>query len=104
MPWQGQTARQTAGRRVDAENATLRIPPRVLGPYLRRALFYVSTASADILAAGEELGRLAARPAGSGGGLDRLAGFVGQAGQRAVACRPPRRGRAGPATLASTSP
>jgi integrase len=79
VPWQGQTARQVAGRRADAENATLRIPPRVLGPYLRGALFYVSTAATDILAAIAELGQLAAaRPAGPGEGLDRLAGFIGQ--------------------------
>ena len=77
VPWQGQTARQIAGRRASDENATPRIPPHVLGPYLRGALFYVSTAAPDILAATAELSELtAARPATTQTCLDRLADFI----------------------------
>jgi len=77
VPWKGQTARQVAGRRARDENDTPRIPPHVLGPYLRGALFYVSTAAADILAATEELGQLSASPTvGPGEALNRLADFI----------------------------
>ena len=69
--------RQVAGRRARDENDTPRIPPHVLGPYLRGALFYVSTAAADILAATEELGQLSASPTvGPGEALNRLADFI----------------------------
>lgn len=51
--------------------------PHVLGPYLHGALFYVSTAAADILAATEELAQLTASPtAGPGEALSRLADFI----------------------------
>ncbi|MFE2998037.1 hypothetical protein ACFXG4_23870 [Nocardia sp. NPDC059246] len=58
IPFQGRTARQISGRRNNRDNATPRIPPQVLAPYLRGALFYVQTASRDILAAVEERKRL----------------------------------------------
>ena len=41
--------RQVAGRRARDENDTPRIPPHVLGPYLRGALFYVGAAPAEHL-------------------------------------------------------
>jgi hypothetical protein len=78
VPWRGQTARQVAGRRASDENDTPRIPPQVLGPYLRGALLYVSIAATDILAATAELSQLGApQPEGPGKGLDRLAAFIG---------------------------
>ena len=76
MPWR-QTARQVAGSRGSDENDTPRIPPHVLGPYLRGALLYVSTAAADILAATAELDQLTVSPSvGPGEALDRLASFI----------------------------
>jgi hypothetical protein len=98
VPWRGQTARQVAGRRADPENATPRIPPHVLGPYLRGALLYVHTAAHDILAATAELSQMAARrpvAAHEGRGhRSRLAGFIEQ--RRAA-------GRGLPATTPWTS-
>jgi integrase len=81
VPWRGHSPRQVAGRRADIENATPRIPPDVLGPYLRGALFYVGTAAPDILAATAEASDLAGtRPRGAGEGpgyvRDRLADFI----------------------------
>lgn len=81
VPWRGQSPRQVAGRRADPENATPRIPPEVLGPYLRGALFYVRTAAPDILAATAEASSLAdtrPRQPGEGPGWvrDRLADFI----------------------------
>ncbi|MGW9642433.1 hypothetical protein ACWHAU_25320 [Streptomyces albidoflavus] len=49
LPWDGRASLKVAGRRP-AENTTRRIPPEVLAPYLRGALFYVHVASKDILA------------------------------------------------------
>ncbi|WP_371095155.1 hypothetical protein [Streptomyces sanglieri] len=50
LPWDGRTSQDVAGRRP-SENTTQRIPPQVLAPYLRGALFYVRVASKDVLAA-----------------------------------------------------
>ncbi|MDI9979468.1 hypothetical protein [Rhodococcus sp. IEGM 1307] len=58
LPFRGRTARQVAGTRGDVENRTPRIPPQVLSPYLRGALFYVQVAAQDILEAERELQRL----------------------------------------------
>ncbi|MEV6867614.1 hypothetical protein AB0M44_42325 [Streptosporangium subroseum] len=62
IPWDGRPARLVAGRRTQ-ENATPRIPPQVLAPYLRGALFYVQVVSKDILASLAEQERLR-RPLG----------------------------------------
>src|SRR5271154_5218678 len=80
IPWRGQTAGQIAGRRAQTENATPRIPPHVLGSYVRGALFHVQTAAPDILAASAELARLGPRPRaadeGPGHTRARLTAFI----------------------------
>ncbi|MFE7531452.1 hypothetical protein ACFU7Y_37960 [Kitasatospora sp. NPDC057542] len=57
IPWDGRPSRLVAGSRSQ-ENATPRVPPQVLAPYLRGSLFYVQIASKDILAALAEQERL----------------------------------------------
>ncbi|WP_330436274.1 hypothetical protein OIC43_42510 [Streptomyces sp. NBC_00825] len=57
LPWNGRASKQVAGRRP-RENTTHRIPPQVLAPYLRGALFFVRVASQDILAALAEQERI----------------------------------------------
>lgn len=64
VPWPGRNANLVAGRTVPAENATLRIPEQVMAPFLRAAVFYVETASADLLAARREIAALEAARAG----------------------------------------
>ena len=64
VPWPGRPANLVAGRRVPVENATLRIPEEVMAPFLRAAVFYVETASADLLAAREEIAALERARAG----------------------------------------
>ncbi|QFZ20448.1 hypothetical protein [Saccharothrix syringae] len=64
VPWRGRPATQVAGRLVDEENTTPRIPEPILAPLLRAALFYVQTASTDLLAAQCELAELEAARAG----------------------------------------
>ncbi|MFF2861456.1 hypothetical protein ACFVSX_16350 [Streptomyces rubiginosohelvolus] len=57
LPWTGRASKHVAGIRPP-ENMTRRIPPQVLAPYLRGALFYVRIASKDILAALAEQERI----------------------------------------------
>ncbi|MFE7652506.1 hypothetical protein ACFU6M_06205 [Streptomyces bottropensis] len=57
LPWNGRASKVVAGRRPQ-ENTTQRIPPQVLAPYLRGALFYVRIASKDILGALAEQERI----------------------------------------------
>ncbi len=59
LPFRGRTAREIAGSRFYGENRTPRIPPEVLAPYLRGALFYVQVAANDIRAAEKERQQLA---------------------------------------------
>ncbi|WP_329359907.1 hypothetical protein [Streptomyces anulatus] len=79
VPWDGRASRLVTGARSQ-ENITPRIPPQILGPYLRGALFYLRVASKDILAALAEQERLR-QPVGSQG-VPRndprasLAGFI----------------------------
>ncbi|MHB1850338.1 MAG: hypothetical protein ACYCVO_15310 [Acidimicrobiales bacterium] len=63
-PWPGRTANLVAGRRPPRENHTPRIPELVMAPLLSAAVFYVETASADLLAASEEIARLEQARAG----------------------------------------
>jgi hypothetical protein len=64
MPWLGRTANQVAGRMPLGENTTPRIPEDVIAPLLKAAVFYVCTASGDLLAAKAELTALHAAIAG----------------------------------------
>jgi hypothetical protein len=76
MPWSGRPATQVAKRAVADENVTPRIPEHIMAPMLRAALFYVESASDDILAARAILEDLKQNPpsrcgsAGRGGGTD----------------------------------
>ncbi|MFB0627599.1 hypothetical protein [Streptomyces sp. AB3(2024)] len=80
LPWDGRASKHVAGRRPQ-ENSTQRIPPRVLAPYLRGALFYIRVASKDILAALAEQERIT-EPVGDanksykGAGRARLEEFI----------------------------
>jgi hypothetical protein len=66
MPWQGRAPAQVARHHYSEENTTPRIPEPIMARMLEAALFYVQTASADLLAARDELARLrAARAARS---------------------------------------
>jgi hypothetical protein len=51
MPWSGRPATQVAKRERADENVTPRIPEPIMAPVLRAALFYIESASDDILAA-----------------------------------------------------
>lgn len=64
VPWKGRPATQVAGRRPDEENSTPRIPEPIMAPLLRAALFYVQTASRDLLAAQREIADLEQARAG----------------------------------------
>jgi hypothetical protein len=59
-PWPGRSAHAVAGKIRDVENSTDRIPEEVIGPLLKAAVFYVTTAGRDILAARDEHIRLTA--------------------------------------------
>lgn len=61
-PWPGRSPNRVVGRQGPRENTTPRIPAEVIAGVLRWALFYVETASLDILAASEELSELRRRP------------------------------------------
>lgn len=54
-PWPGRTSATVVGRTRSAENATDRIPEHVIAPLIKAAVFYVETASQDILAAQHEI-------------------------------------------------
>ncbi|MGW9211262.1 hypothetical protein ACWGR4_30315 [Embleya sp. NPDC055664] len=57
-PWAGRPANQVAGLKRDSENSTFRIPEHISGPLLKAAVFYVETASGDVLAARREFADL----------------------------------------------
>lgn len=57
-PWPSRSANVVAGRRSSTENATPRIPEHWTAPLLQAAVFYVQTASVDLLAARAELAEL----------------------------------------------
>ncbi|MHB8331572.1 MAG: hypothetical protein ACYDDZ_13440 [Acidimicrobiales bacterium] len=54
-PWPGRPANLVAGRGRSTENVTPRIPEQLTAPLLQAAVFYVETASADILATRSEI-------------------------------------------------
>lgn len=66
MPWQGRAPAQIARHQYPEENTTPRIPEPIMAPLLEAALFYVQAASADLLAARDELTRLRADRAAAG--------------------------------------
>jgi hypothetical protein len=66
MPWQGRAPAQVARHQYSEENTTPRIPEPVMARMLEAALFYVQTASTDLLAARDELARLRAARAAAG--------------------------------------
>jgi hypothetical protein len=66
MPWQGRPPAQIARHQYSEENTTPRIPEPVMARMLEAALFYVQTASTDLLAARDELTRLRAARAATG--------------------------------------
>ncbi|MFD5784383.1 hypothetical protein [Streptomyces sp. NPDC126933] len=83
LPWNGRSAYSLAGmQRVKGENATPRIPEEVLAPLLRAAVFYVETASGDILAARREIIALQAarkgRSLGHGQARARVLAFIAE--------------------------
>ena len=63
-PWPGRPANLVAGRRPPRDNLTERIPEHIMAPLLLAAVFYVETASADLLGAREEIARLEKARAG----------------------------------------
>ncbi len=66
MPWQGRAPAQVARHHYSEENTTPRIPEPAMARMLEAALFYVQTASTDLLAARDELARLRAARAVAG--------------------------------------
>ncbi|WP_324783181.1 hypothetical protein [Streptomyces sp. H51] len=87
LPWHGRSAYSVAGvQRTKGENTTPRIPEEILAPLLRAAVFYVETASGNILAAQREVAALeAARKGqnlGAGQARERVMAFI--AGRRAA--------------------
>jgi hypothetical protein len=85
-PWPGRTANAVAGRQRAEENRTQRIPEAISGPLISAAVFYVQTASGDILAALREVTELeAARTRLSltpGQAKARLDGFIARRRQQ----------------------
>lgn len=73
-PWPGRSPDRVVGRHASRENTTPRIPAGVMAGVLRWALFYVETASVDILAASEELSELRSRP--QNGRLPAMEAFI----------------------------
>jgi len=55
VPWAGKPVTSVIGRDRRDQNRTPRVPPTVMDPLLRWALFYVEVAAEDILAAHREL-------------------------------------------------
>jgi hypothetical protein len=60
MPWPGRPANLVANRRRPRENTTPRIPEPIIAPLIKAAVFYVDTASRDLLTAQAELTALRA--------------------------------------------
>ncbi|MDA8284930.1 MAG: hypothetical protein M0Z42_16925 [Actinomycetota bacterium] len=69
-PWPGRPANLVAGRLYARENATPRIPEHITAPLLQAALFYVETASANLIAGHAELAALEAARAAHHHGSD----------------------------------
>ncbi|MGA5207995.1 hypothetical protein [Streptomyces variegatus] len=59
-PWPGRSGHAVAGVVRDAENTTERIPEEIIAPLVKGAVFYVTTAGPDILAAQREHAELSA--------------------------------------------
>ena len=59
-PWPGRSANLVADRRSPYENSTPRIPEHIIAPLIKAAVFYIETASRDILAAQAEIAALQA--------------------------------------------
>lgn len=83
LPWNGRSAYSLAGmQRVKGENVTPRIPEEVLTPLLRAAVFYVETASGDIIAARREITALEAarkgQSLGHGQARARVLAFIAE--------------------------
>ncbi|MFF3376452.1 hypothetical protein ACFYXF_26295 [Streptomyces sp. NPDC002680] len=81
LPWNGRSAYGVVGlQRVKGENTTPRIPEEVLAPLLRAAIFYVETASGDILATQKEIAALEAARNGrrlvQGQARERVLSFI----------------------------
>ncbi|MGP3978304.1 hypothetical protein ACTWQF_30725 [Streptomyces sp. 8N114] len=93
-----------AGVVRDAENTTERIPQEIIAPLVKGAVFYVTTAGPDILAAQHEYTRLTAahhtpRPfRGNGSARARIEAYVAQlrATGRGVPALPQRQARRRP--------
>jgi hypothetical protein len=64
QPWLGRSGRAVARLRPNTENSTARIPEHISGPLIKAAVFYVQTASRDILTARQALASLQATPPG----------------------------------------
>ncbi|SPX82478.1 hypothetical protein [Mycobacteroides abscessus] len=83
LPWNGRSASSVVGlQRVKGENTTPRIPEEVMSPFLRAAVFYVQTASSDLLAAQHEIAELK-KPrkegrSGAGQARKRVLAFVAE--------------------------
>ncbi|MCX5124826.1 hypothetical protein [Streptomyces sp. NBC_00347] len=83
LPWNGRSAYGVAGmQRVKGENVTPRIPEEILAPLLRAAVFYVETASSDVLAAHQEVAALEAvrkgQNLGPGQARERVLAFIAE--------------------------
>jgi hypothetical protein len=80
VPWPGRSALSLAGIQPSIENRTIRIPEQLMGPLLKAAVFYVQTASGDLLAVRAEIAALhAARdrhPPRRGHAPERLRAFL----------------------------
>jgi hypothetical protein len=98
QPWPGRTATSVAGRVVADENLTERIPEHILGPLLKAAVFYVTTASRDVLAARGQITALRAarqdHPHGKGDAKRALEAFIAarRAAGRGIPATPSTRG------------
>lgn len=88
IPWPGRSANQVAGRRSSLENLTPRIPEQISGHLIKAAVFYVETASGDLLNAQAEIAALeVARSKSSLGAGDARAALVAFVGHRRLAGR-----------------
>ncbi|MFI2913893.1 hypothetical protein ACG2OD_37450 [Streptomyces sp. PDY-4] len=103
-PWPGRSAHAVAGVVRDEENTTERIPEAIIAPLVKGAVFYVTTAGPDILAAQAEYAALTAahrerRPhRGNGSARARIEEYVAElrATGRGVPARPARQAARGP--------
>lgn len=83
-PWPGRSAHTAAGVVRDAENTTERIPEEITAPLVKGAVFYVTTAGPDILAAQREHTELSAAHQaprsfrGNSSARDRIEAYVAE--------------------------